>query len=267
MPNPKDPIKLQEYKEKQRRIALERGFGKCMKGRKRSLAAIEKQKATLQANLTEERRKEFSDRAKTNGYGKWMKGRPANPKFVEYAKSQKGKSYEERYGTEKGLIESNKRKEGNKRFWKKNPERRPPESFLKSGLIRTGKSYKEIYGERGEEESKKRSESHLKRYEGKDRPGCRDKKNGDHLYIIWRKAIFTRDNYTCQECKNQGGNLHAHHKKPWAEFPELRYDEDNGETLCVLCHSNRHPENKGLIASNQKDFNQLGKKDPIKYEK
>lgn len=34
MPTPKDPKKFEEYQEKQRKIALERGFGKWMKGRK-----------------------------------------------------------------------------------------------------------------------------------------------------------------------------------------------------------------------------------------
>ena len=28
----------------------------------------------------------------------------------------------------------------------------------------------------------------------------------------------------------------ADHVKPWALYPELRYDLDNGRTLCVPCH-------------------------------
>jgi len=52
----------------------------------------------------------------------------------------------------------------------------------------------------------------------------------------WRKAIFKRDDYTCQRCGVRGGRLQAHHKKPYREFPELRYVLSNGETLCVACH-------------------------------
>jgi 5-methylcytosine-specific restriction endonuclease McrA len=52
----------------------------------------------------------------------------------------------------------------------------------------------------------------------------------------WRTAVFERDNYICQTCRRRGSRLQANHKKPWALFPELRFDVDNGETLCVECH-------------------------------
>jgi hypothetical protein len=52
----------------------------------------------------------------------------------------------------------------------------------------------------------------------------------------WRKAIFARDNFTCQICKVRGTYLEADHIKPFAYFPSLRYDIDNGRTLCRPCH-------------------------------
>lgn len=40
----------------------------------------------------------------------------------------------------------------------------------------------------------------------------------------------------------QNRRICAHHKKPWQHYPELRYDLNNGQTLCraavqVLCPS------------------------------
>lgn len=54
--------------------------------------------------------------------------------------------------------------------------------------------------------------------------------------IAWRKAVFARDDYTCQHCGLRGGTLEADHIKPFAYFPELRYELANGRTLCRKCH-------------------------------
>lgn len=60
-------------------------------------------------------------------------------------------------------------------------------------------------------------------------------------YILWRKSVFDRDNYACIWCgDNKGGNLEADHIQKWSEYPELRFAIDNGRTLCIRCHRNRH---------------------------
>jgi hypothetical protein len=62
-------------------------------------------------------------------------------------------------------------------------------------------------------------------------------------YKQWRLAVFERDNYTCVFCKQRGGDLNADHIKPWAFFPELRYELDNGRTLCLKCHKTTYKDN------------------------
>lgn len=55
-------------------------------------------------------------------------------------------------------------------------------------------------------------------------------------YKQWRKAVFERDNYTCQHCGARGVELNADHIKQFAYYPDLRLDIGNGRTLCVPCH-------------------------------
>jgi len=60
-------------------------------------------------------------------------------------------------------------------------------------------------------------------------------------YREWRRMVYERDDYTCQECGDRGRpghevNLNADHIKPFATHPELRLDINNGKTLCEDCH-------------------------------
>jgi len=60
-------------------------------------------------------------------------------------------------------------------------------------------------------------------------------------YKFWRKSVLERDNYTCVLCeiKSEKGKfvlLHADHIKPFANHIQLRFDINNGRTLCIPCH-------------------------------
>lgn len=66
-------------------------------------------------------------------------------------------------------------------------------------------------------------------------------------YKQWRTAVFKRDNFTCVWCNSkESGTLNADHIKPFAYFPELRLDINNGRTLCVRCHKKTESYLKNL---------------------
>ncbi|MCK9370942.1 HNH endonuclease [Candidatus Dojkabacteria bacterium] len=117
------------------------------------------------------------------------------------------------------------------------------ESGRKGGLTRTGKKlptfteeHKQKIGlsNRGKVRLEMRGEKHPNWKGGMGTE--RHQEMGKIEYKLWRSEVFERDNYTCQMCLISGVYLNADHIKNWAEFPELRFNIDNGQTLCSDCH-------------------------------
>lgn len=59
-------------------------------------------------------------------------------------------------------------------------------------------------------------------------------------YIEWRNAVYRKDKFTCQACKKHCKDIVAHHIKSWNNFPELRFNINNGLVLCRSCHKKEH---------------------------
>ncbi len=66
-------------------------------------------------------------------------------------------------------------------------------------------------------------------------------------YSNWRKEVFTRDNFTCKMSKGEcSKRIEAHHILSWKQYPELRYDINNGITLCRAHHPLKRAEEERL---------------------
>lgn len=72
----------------------------------------------------------------------------------------------------------------------------------------------------------------------------------DPIYAEWRKRVYRRDKFKCQMpgCKNKK-RLNAHHIQKWANAASLRYEVDNGITLCAWCHK--------FITGNEHHYQQI----------
>ena len=69
-------------------------------------------------------------------------------------------------------------------------------------------------------------------------------------YYNWRKSVWQKDYYTCQECGYMGRDIEAHHIKAFSKIIEENniktldealnckelWDINNGITLCKKCH-------------------------------
>ena len=80
-------------------------------------------------------------------------------------------------------------------------------------------------------------------------------------YKNWRKAVFERDDYTCQMCNVRGGDLEAHHILPIKDNKNtlLIFDIDNGITLCKSCHNETKGKEYEFVGRFQKIVCDIGK--------
>lgn len=81
----------------------------------------------------------------------------------------------------------------------------------------------------------------------KDRSIVLRNKRNDPIYQQWVKKIKKRDKNTCiVKHKSCSGYNIVHHIKGWAQYPKLRYEVNNGITLCQAHHPLTRAEEKRL---------------------
>lgn len=62
----------------------------------------------------------------------------------------------------------------------------------------------------------------------------------DEKYVEWAKKVKERDKFQCQICGKENVYLHSHHLYSWDIWVNMRYDVENGVTLCYTCHGTFH---------------------------
>ncbi len=81
----------------------------------------------------------------------------------------------------------------------------------------------------------------------------------DSAYQEWRKSVRDRDGWVCKMSNGDClGKVVAHHILPWRDFVELRYEINNGITLCRFHHPRKRademklsPYFQSLVTSNR----------------
>lgn len=75
-----------------------------------------------------------------------------------------------------------------------------------------------------------------------------NRKHHDSEYKQWHMNILLRDGFKCR-INNQScnGKIITHHIFGWSLYPELRYEVNNGITLCHAHHPRKRAEEKRLI--------------------
>lgn len=180
-----------------------KGFGTFNKGRKRPDLSKRMKAAWLDPEYREKMAILFSER---------MKGKPSPNKGKKLA-----------YMTERNLKDNPA----------KRPEVRKKMSETRKRLIAEGKV--KVFGHGLEAGHKGKDNG---RWIDGRTPFIKTLRQSEK-YAEWRTAVFRRDNWTCKVCKMKGGNIHADHIKSFTHFPALRFDVNNGQTLCVSCHAKK----------------------------
>lgn len=82
----------------------------------------------------------------------------------------------------------------------------------------------------------------------KDRSKLKKKQErNDSAYHDWRRCVWIRDSYKCRlKDETCSGKIISHHILRWQDYPDLRYDVNNGITLCHAHHPRKRGDEKRL---------------------
>lgn len=116
--------------------------------------------------------------------------------------------------------------------------------LVRAGATMRSKGAESGHSRNSDEAREKMSAAKRGKYLGASNPNWRggsvhDPERNRYPAKQWSRQVKERDDYTCQGC-GANDSLHAHHIKRWKDYPALRYELDNGITLCFSCHEKAH---------------------------
>ncbi len=90
--------------------------------------------------------------------------------------------------------------------------------------------------------------------------GDSEKDRRSSAYITWRRDVCLRDSFKCKIANPDcAGRIEAHHILGYEKYPELRYQTNNGITLCHFHHPRKRVDEiklshyfQNLVSSNRK---------------
>ncbi len=147
--------------------------------------------------------------------------------------SQKGKHF---YWSGKHLSEETKRKMSESRKGRKLSEKHK----INISKAKKGKANVHCKGKNSWNwiEDRTKLAKYLNGNEYRNSPASRE----------WALSVKIRDGFKCRIADNNcKGKVIAHHIFSWKDFPNLRYNINNGISLCLAHHPRRRAEEKRLI--------------------
>ncbi len=78
-------------------------------------------------------------------------------------------------------------------------------------------------------------------------------------YQDWIRLVYERDNYKCTVC-GEKEKIVAHHIIPWDENESLRFEVNNGQTLCRKCHNIHHSKGRIMTDKHKAATRRTGRK-------
>lgn len=64
-------------------------------------------------------------------------------------------------------------------------------------------------------------------------------------YKEWRRRVYERDGFECVVCGSK--QIEAHHIYRWSKYPELRYEINNGVSVCKAHHPRKLEEELSMV--------------------